>query len=250
MRKIQDISPKILITIPYWQGDRDQAMHLAKLLADLEPKHSERADILFVNRFDARPLDGAAIRYVSRKFNVFQHKSARKETGWPCGCNGLFFGTLEYVYHMMEAAKIPAYKAIFNMGSDVVPMVSDWIDYLHQQWDFLPANLRHPVYCAGALIDGDHPHINGDAFLYSGDLKFLKWLVRDIGGIKIRAGWDWVLAPNFQSWGWANIKGVHSLWQTPTMPDAPAAEWMKNGAVLIHGVKDNSLLNFARKRLV
>lgn len=250
MRKDLEPSGKILIAIPFWQGDRDQVGHLAKLLADLEKKHSDRADILFVNRFDCRPLDAAAIRYVARRFNVYQHKSARKETGWPCGCNGLFFGTLEYVYHMMEAKKIPAYKAILNLASDVVPLVPDWIDYLHQQWEFLPANLRHPVYAAGALIGGDHPHINGDAFLYAGDQKFLKWLVRDVGGIKVRAGWDWVLAPNFRDWGWANIPGIHSLWQTPTMPDAVAAEWRKNGAVLIHGVKDNSLLTYARKVLV
>lgn len=246
----QHKSDKILISIPFWNGDRWQAMLLAKLLADLEPKHSTRADLLLVNRFDCKPFDAAAIKYLSRKFNIYQHQSKRKDVGWPQGCNGLFFGSLEYIYHMSEAGKIPVYKAIFNMGSDVVPLVKDWIDYLHYQWSFLPPNLRHPVTSAGALIEGDHEHINGDAFLFTGEVPFLKWLAKDIGGVKVRAGWDWVLAAEFRNRGWGNLQGVHSLWQTPTMTRAEAENWRKNGAVLIHGVKDDSLLKHARSFLL
>lgn len=225
-------------------------MHLAKLLADLEPKHSAKADVLLVNRFDCKPFDAAAVKYLSRKFNVFQHRSARKETGWPSGCNGLFFGAIEYIYHMSSAGKIPSYKAVFNMGADVVPLARDWIDFLHYQWEFLPASLKRDVTSAGALIDGDHPHINGDAFLFSGDLEFLKWLARGIGGVKQRAGWDWILAPQFEARGWANLAGVHSLWNTATMSFTDAKSWQKRGTVLIHGVKDTSLLTFARKTLI
>lgn len=250
MRKPQKLSDKILIAIPFWKGDRHQALLLAKLIADLQPGHSTEADILLVNRADCPPFDPAAIKYISRKFNVFKHRSARKETGWPQGCNGLFFGMLEYVYHMSEAGRIPNYRAVLNMASDVVPLTRDWISYLRHQWEFLPANLRHPVYAAGALIDGDHPHINGDAFLMSGELRFLKWLVKDVGGIRQPAGWDWILAPQFEQWGWGNIPGVHSLWQTPEMPRAVAEEWKKRGAVLIHGVKNNSLLEHARNMLL
>lgn len=251
MKKPTAFAEKILISIPYWAGDNGQASLLAKLLADLSPTHSNLADILFVHRFDAKPMNEEVIKHVSRKFNVMQHKSGRKETGWPMGCNGLFFGSLEYVYNMSIAGKIPAYKAIFNMASDVVPLVPDWLEYLHQQWRFLPANLRHSIYSAGALIDHpDHPHINGDAFLYSGDPKFLKWLAKDVGGVKQRAGWDWVLAGDFRRWGWANLPNVYSLWQTPTMSWAEAENWRAKGAVLIHGVKDNSLLEHARKMML
>lgn len=250
MRKEPVKSPKFLITLPFWIGDRNQAMAMARLLADLEPKHSDKADLLLVNRFDCPPFDAVTVKYLSRKFNVLQHKSARRETGWPAGCNGLFFGTLEYVYHMLQARKLPQYKAILNLASDVVPLVKDWLEYFHYQWEFLPGNLRHPVYCAGHLIPGDHEHINGDIFLYSAEERFLKWLARDVGCVKVRAGWDWVLAPKFREWGWGNIAGVHSLWNTPTMPAAEAAKWRANGAVMIHGVKDNSLLRYARKALL
>jgi hypothetical protein len=250
MIKAVAFAEKILICIPYWAGDNGQASLLAKLLADLSPGHSNLADILFVRRFDAQPMNADVMKHVTRKFNVLQHRSTRREIGWPQGCNGLFFGALEYIYHMSVAGKIPAYKAIFNCASDVVPLVPDWLEYLHQQWRFLPANLKHPVYTAGALIAGEHPHINGDAMLYSGDPKFLKWLAKDVGGIKQRAGWDWVLAGQFQHWGWANIPNVYSLWQTPSMGRAEAENWRAQGAVIIHGVKDNSLLEHARKMML
>lgn len=251
MKKPQENSDKILIMIPFWEGDKGQAALLAKLLADLESQHSKLADILFVRRFDCQPLSAEAIKYISRKFNVFQYRSAKKQTGWPQGCNGLLAGGMEFVYRMIEAGKIPHYKAIFNMAADVVPLVPDWITYLHTQWAFLPANLRHPVTSAGALIENpDHPHINGDAFLFSGDLDFLKWMTQATGSVRIRAGWDWVLATQFNSRGWANIPGVISLWGTATMPMATAQEHKKKGIVLIHGVKDSSLLEHSRKMLL
>jgi hypothetical protein len=83
-------SNKILITIPFWNGDKDQAMKLARLLADLQPVHSTTADVLFVSRFDTKH-DKQTIDYVSRKFNVYYHVSQRREVGWPHGCNGTFF---------------------------------------------------------------------------------------------------------------------------------------------------------------
>lgn len=247
MKIPQAPSNKFLITVPFWKGDKNQAEWMTRLLADLEPGHSDKADILFVNRFDCPPMSPAFIKYVARKFNVFQHRSARKETGWPCGCNGLFFGTLEFVYHKMAAGQIPNYKAMFNMASDVVPLQKNWLAHMHDAWNALQQSRR--VVCAGALIDGDHPHINGDAFFLSG-LELLRWLTKEVGGVKVRAGWDWVLAPNFRDRGWANIPGIISLWQTPTMPRAVAEDYRRKGIILIHGVKDDSLLTHARNILL
>jgi len=85
-------------------------MALARLIADIEPAHNQLADFLFVNRFDTPP-DRDTVKYVSRKFNVFSYQSARRSIGWPRGCNGLFFGSAEYFYHMSaENRKTPRYK--------------------------------------------------------------------------------------------------------------------------------------------
>ncbi len=251
MRRPPAQSHKILITIPYWDGDRNQAMLMAKLLADLEPKHSDLADILFVHRFDSKKIDPEGVKYISRKFNVLQHRSARKETGWPAGCNGILWGMLEYVYHKSEAKQIPQYKAIFNMASDVVPLRQDWLPWLHAQWDAI--RRKDSTCCmAGAFIQNHdaRDHINGDACFLATDYEFLKWLVRGVGGIRVRCGWDWLLASDFCDRGWSDIAGIKSLWQTPTMTQAEAEAWIKRKVFMIHGVKDNSLLEHARKILL
>lgn len=238
-------SDKILIVIPYWEGDRVRAIRLSHLLADLQPTHSDAFDIVFVNRFDAAPVKPTTITYVSRKFNVFQHRSARRETGWPAGCNGLFFGSMEFCYHKIAAEQVPAYKAVFICAGDTIPVRRDALSYLHQEWD------RLSVKVAGPLIPGgEKDHINGDACLLSGDLPFLKWITRDVGGIKVMAGWDWVLADDFKRRGWANIPGILSLWQTKTMSTETANDLVEKGAVWIHGVKDDSLLKYARKTIL
>src|SRR6476660_5410226 len=129
-------SNKILVVISFWQGDQNMAMRLARLMADLSPGRNDLIDILFCARFDC-PHDLAAEKYVARKFNVFTMISRRRGTGWPHGCNELFFGMLEWVYHKKEAGHIPNYKAIFVVESDCAPLASNWIQLLHKGWDEL-----------------------------------------------------------------------------------------------------------------
>lgn len=231
--------------MPFWNGDRDQAMQLARLLADLEPQHSELADFLFVARFDTKQ-DQDTVRQVSRKFNVHTHTSRRQEVGWPRGCNGNFFGGMEWVYHKMLAKQIPHYKSIFNMGPDCVPLTRDWLKLLHQFSSSTGARV------AGPIIDpkGAHPHINGDSCLLSSNMEFLKWLTIRASQGKQNAGWDWQLSTEFSSRGWANIPWIISLWNTPTFHESQWAELTAAGIKWVHGVKNFSLLELARRKLL
>lgn len=242
---------KILIALLFWDGDKALAMRLAKLLSDLEPGHSTEADFLFVPRFDCR-WDDRMVKYVSRKFNTFTHVSKRRSVGWPLGCNGLFFGMSEWVFHKMESGQIPNYKAVFVMGADGVPFRQDWITYLHREWD--AANSKKKIYMAGALILDEHTdrgndHINGDCALLSGDLKFFRWIVRDVRDISTSAGWDWILAKDFKTWGWAGFPGIRSHWRRPDLNEAEWDAEIAEGTVWLHGVKNDSLINIARKKL-
>jgi len=242
---------RILIVLPFWEGDKGQAMLLARLLADIEPKHSEDADFLFVARYDCEHnLD--TVSYVSRKFNVHTYRSRRRVTGWPMGCNAVFFGAMEWVFHKMESGQVPHYKAVFIMGADGAPFRLDWISYLHKQWDEKQVTCA-PVFVAGALIEdvvGGHDHINGDCMMMSGNLKFLRWLVKGICDITVPAGWDWVLASDFRKWGWAAILGVKSAWRRQAK--FTQTDWdseLRAGTVWLHGQKDNSLLDVCRENL-
>lgn len=242
---------RILIVLPFWSGDKDQAMMLARLLADIEPKHSEDADFLFVARFDCEH-NLETISYVSRKFNVHTHVSRRRVTGWPGGCNAVFFGAMEWIYHKMESGQVPHYKAIFMMGADGAPFSADWISQLHQKWDEKQLTCSRPFMAGALLLDpqGIHDHINGDCALLSGDLKFLRWLVKGVCDITVPAGWDWVLAGDFKKWGWAGIREIKSVWRKSTR--FSQAEWnseIKFGTLWLHGQKDNSLLDVCRENL-
>jgi hypothetical protein len=240
---------KILITVLFWDGDKGPAMKLARLLADLEPIHSERADFLFVSRFDSSH-DDATIRHVSRKFNVFHYISKRRGEGWPLGCNGVFFGAMEFIYHKMAAAQMLNYKAVLVIGGDGAPLRTDWLEIFHREWD--KANQAAPTYVAGAMITaGGVEHINGDCMLLSGKLDFMKWLAVTIGDVTTNAGWDWILPHEFRRWGWINFPFVRSSWNYP----APFTQqqWdleTQAGVVWFHGVKEYSLLDLCRKNML
>jgi hypothetical protein len=245
-----DPSNKILICIPFWKGDKAQAMKLARLIADLQEEHSVRADVLFCARFDC-PHDRATIDYVARKFNVYAHTSQRREVGWPHGCNGIFFGMIEWFHGMIESERVPKYKALFIAESDGAPLTYDWLSRLVWEWD--KVNELKKVYMAGALvpdIENNHPHINGGCAFLSGDMKFLHWLVKKVGGINIAAGWDWILHKRFEEWGWSDIPSIKSYWRRPAFTESDWLPEIKKGTVWLHGVKDDSLLDLSRKKLL
>lgn len=239
---------RMLICLLFWEGDKKQCFALAKLIADLEDSHSSKADLLFVSRFDCKH-DMDAIRAISRKFNVYTHTSKRRGTGWPMGCNSLFFGTLEWVYYKMAGAQIPHYRSVLILGADTVPLNKNWIDIMRNAFE---ENGRPCI--SGALIKdpvGGHDHINGDCALLTGDLNFLKWLTLEIGDISVQAGWDWVLSKEFERRGWCNFPFVTSYWNRPV--PFTQEDWEReqaSGTVMFHGQKGFSLLNIARKNLL
>jgi hypothetical protein len=243
----QDQPTKILLALQFWKGDRDQAMRVARLIADLEPRHSEFADFLFVSRFDCEQ-DISTIEYVSTKFNTHTYVNRhRRGTGWPHGCNDLWFGTMDHVYSFSEAKRFPPYKAVLTFEADACPLVPNWHRELSRLWD------QHAtpkgVKMFGAKVEYPLPHINGNA-MFSGDLKFLYWISRLIGGCDPTKGWDFILAKDFKREGWADCPMMKSHWQKKTMPDEEIEALRSAGIVFLHGVKDDSVISHMRKKFV
>ena len=237
------MDPKILIALQYWNGDRERALALSHFLADLEPTHSTQADFLFMARFDSS-LDEPSVRHVSRKFNTYARVSRRRGVGWPCGCNDLWFSVMEWAQSMIQARKIPHYKAIFTCEADGCPIQRDWIARLSSEWDRV--NTPKPVVMAGALVEPG-PHINGNA-LMSGELNFLTWIGRRVGGIAAHVGWDFILRDEFKNRGWADIPGIKSIYNTPTFTPEQYQDMINRGWSWIHGGKDTSLIRMGRER--
>jgi hypothetical protein len=234
---------RILIALQYWEGDRTRALALSRFLADLEPVKSQIADFLFVYRFDST-LEEATTQYVARKFNVYTFTSRRRETGWPNGCNGLWFSTMEWVQSMIAAKKVPAYKAIFTCEADGCPIQRNWLEHLSSEWDRV--NQEKRVVIAGALVEPG-PHINGNA-LITGDQIFLHWIARQVGGVRPNCGWDFFLSSDFRRLGWADIPCMKSLYNTPTFSAEQYQKMIDDHWVWVHGGKDTSLITLGRER--
>ncbi len=239
------MSDKILIALQFWKGDKTPALRLAKYLADLERGHSKQADLLLVHRFDC-PFEGhdALIQRISRSFNVTVYKSPRRGIGWPDGCNELWFATMEWVYSMMHAAKVPHYKAIFTCEADGGPVFQDWISRMSAAWD--AANEDRKVFIAGALVDPG-PHINGNA-LITGDFKWLKWIVQRVGGAPPGIGWDYVYRDQFRKIGWANVPGMRSYYNSRTFSVQQYKQMLAEELIWVHGDKSGCLIDYGRQR--
>jgi hypothetical protein len=234
---------RILIALQYWEGDKARALELAKFIADLEPVKCQLADFLFAARFDSK-IDDPTVRHVARKFNVYTRISRRRGTGWPDGCNELWFSVMEWAQSMILSKKIPHYKAIFTCEADGAPIQRDWIARLSSEWDRV--NKEKHVAVAGALVEPG-PHINGNA-LITGNLNFLNWIARRVGGVRPGGGWDYVLRSDFQRIGWADIPGIKSIYNTPTFSQQQYEDMIKKDWTWIHGVKDTSLIHMGRER--
>lgn len=237
------MSPKILLALQFWDGDRSQALELANFLADLEPSHSSQADFLMAARFDSKH-DAETNRALARKFNFFSLTSRRRGVGWPNGCNELWFSVMEWSWSMVTYKKIPAYKAIFTFEADSGPVARDWIARLSKAWD--EANKIQPIVMAGSLQENG-PHINGNA-LMSGDPDFLTWIARRVGGCHPGGGWDWVLAKEFQRRGWTDIPSMKSYYNSPTFTREQYEKMIEDDLTWVHGIKDLSLIRFGRER--
>lgn len=236
------MSPKLLLALQYWEGDREAAYRLARTLADLEPKHSESADLLLVHRADCVPPDKDLIAYLSRKFNVFVYRSPRRTAGWPAGCNDLWFATIEWVWSMLDARKIQAYSSVFTFEADGAPLVEGWIEKFQEAWG------SAKVKVLGCEVDNKKcpKHVNGNA-MFSCDLNFLYWLAREIGAVG-RGAWDVALYPEFAKRGAADFPGLRSYYQTRSVTGEWVAQEQSKGTVFVHGVKDGSLLREVRAR--
>lgn len=236
---------RILLALQFWEGDKAQAMRVARLVADLEVRHSERVDFLFVSRFDCTQ-DMDTVKYVSSKFNTHTFINRhRRGSGWPFGCNDLWFGTMDHVYTERLARKMPDYKFILTFEADSCPLRRDWVLRLEEFWDNARVKVCGPMVPYGPPESG-HRHINGNTML-SGDMDFLHWVSRKVGGCNPAGGWDWLLAPQFMKLGWANCPLMRSHWRAPDATDAGIVKLQEHGVAFLHGVKDESVINYIRR---
>lgn len=150
----------MLLALQYYKGDMDQAMKLARLIADNEPKRCKLAEFAFCARYDTE-FDDDTIEYVAKKFRVHQYKSTRKAVGWPNGCNALWHATTQWAFEKKIKDR-ELWDSILTFEADCLPLHRDWIFILNEKFKLygrkvLGCHIPNPEGCRNPL------HVNGNA---------------------------------------------------------------------------------------
>jgi hypothetical protein len=233
---------KIILCLQYWEGDRPQAMRLARFIADLEPVFRDDVEFCFVRRHDAEPLDDDTRHYVAVKFRVAEIVSPEHVPGYPASPNLMALDTMRRMADPSVAER--AVKACLLMEADCVPVARNWIDELSLEWDRASSHGKS-VLGAWLPLCGKLGHINGN-LLFSPDL-FVR-LGMENHPCPPKKPWDIVYPPLFAP-VWAMTGLILNLYKEICVPDErfQKPHCGVRPPVLVHGVKDESVWKYAER---
>lgn len=237
----------MIVALQFWEGDKERAMHLARLIADIELTKNAQVDFAFVARFDTQP-DPATVKAVSEKFDVWELTGSRRGTGWPHGCNELAIDLLQQAgYRAKPGGPWANHKALYLIESDVLPMCRNWLSRISDEWDVAQA--------AGAFLMGawcpfhsSIGHVNGNMLVRPDIAVQIKGLDR----CPPRAGWDAYFAPKFGPHWYKSVLMQNHYDYRANVPEEilfSCVDGVTPPAV-VHGVKDFSAERQVRDRLV
>jgi hypothetical protein len=136
----------VIVAIQYYEGDRTRAIHLARLLADLEPKPRNDILLAFVRKPDTLPSKeiNSSLSYCSQKFPVKEvvTDDRWRAQGWPKACGELWAGTVEYFNHLFEEKQTQHHSMFVCDGGDGVPLHLNWIDLMAREHEHTIAMKR------------------------------------------------------------------------------------------------------------
>jgi len=150
---------KFLIVLQYYNGDMEQMVEVANIMADLERVRNKDADIMLFGRFDARPFPSDIRAKLLTKFDKVHEVRCRSRDGttYPFASNAMFYDLVSLLGQYPQW-NLP-YFAFINWESDCVPVHPGWIAQLIHEFKIAQVHGKH---CIGH-IDLKHPtpHING-----------------------------------------------------------------------------------------
>lgn len=226
---------KIVIALQFWSGDKEKAMHLAHMIADIEPVFNKNVDFAFFARFDEKH-DDATIGRTSRKFNVWKMTSRIEGTGWPDGCNAMAIDCMMQANERANA-EWKTVKAVYLIESDVLPMRRDWLKSLSDEWDKASALGK---YVMGSWCPFHSPvgHINGNMLF---DPRLVEKL-RGLPPVEKGRAWDTEFAPKFEPIWWKSTQMAnHYEFKRNIQPEILFSSVDgKTPVAVVHGVKDLS----------
>lgn len=216
----------ILVVIPYWEKDRNQAHDLCKLISGMQQEPSQEAEFLLVARQDCSE-DATMREILSRKFKVNFYRCESPLRGWPSGANGMFGRSMCYVSNIPQK-----YEGVFWMEPDCVPIRRDWIKLLHDEWKKRPNKVCIVGFTHSVDGTDDGMHVNGNAIY---DQQIAR-LIPEITYCDSWA-WDWQHRHKMLQFTQHTNLIINKYKATNAQPSD-----MDDRFALIHGYKDDSLI--------
>jgi len=227
----------ILIVVPYWTGDRAQAMELCRIVAGFQTVHvGNAAHVMLCSRQDC-PMDNEMIYMISRKFNTLTYKTNSPLRGWPAGPNGMFGSAMIHISNNL----VDKYECVYWMEPDATPLCANWFTNLVNEW-----RTRHPSAnimgcrsdCHG---DGTGDHITGCAVYHTNIARIFPALT-----YCDNVAWDYLHRARIVAMG-KHTNLIENWYKAKNAPPG-ILDRINVGVNIVHGYKDNSLTNLVKNK--
>jgi hypothetical protein len=231
----------IVLCMQYWEGDKQRALSVARMIADLQAEKDDRFQFMFLRRFDATPVDDETIGYVGRKFDILTHTCRRKEVGWPAGCNGMASDALMLAQEKWNTGEWKRVTGVWLLESDILPLYRNWLYRIEREWKMA---LEDGKLVMGAWSPHHSPvgHINGNMLFHPS----LCDRVKGLEGSAPHIGWDVYHAQRLHRHAWKSNQMLN-LYRGTNVTEAdiyaPGTRY-----AFVHGIKDDSGLHIIRRR--
>lgn len=225
----------ILIVVPFWDGDKTQAIELCKIIAGLQAGHAgQTAHIMLVCRQDTK-IDQNMIKIISPKFNVFTYKSQSPLRGWPQGPNGMFGSTMIHISNNFK----DKYECVYWCETDAIPICPNWFWCLVEEW-----RKRHAtaliVGCRGDCNgDGTGDHITGCALYHPNIARLMPYLTTCQN-----VAWDYMHRDKIVASGGPS-RLIQNRYGQKNLDHGVINE---PGVVVIHGVKTDCIVKAVKQK--
>jgi hypothetical protein len=238
---------KLLICFPYWDGDLAQVEKVARLAADLLKEKTPRAEIAFIQRFDASAPSTEIQNHVAQKFDRTRVWICdRRGEGFPGGCNELAYGIISWlqITKHTQPKEMEDIEGFVILEGDCVITRENWVDEL---WDEFGKMQAQGKCVAGALIPENQyckEHINAVA-MYAWNVLTK---IPALRGGPYLIGWDGYHGPSIVP-NAMKSQLFHLDYKRPTIKPEDLFKKHAGAAPLVyHGVKDGSALEAVRKK--
>lgn len=234
------VPPKFLVCLSHHGADYTQAYQMAELIAELESRKRYDVDFALIRHPNATEMHPQTVANLAEKFGcVHLWTSARQDTGYPDGCNGMFIDLAE---RMASVPMQGRYYAWLNLEPDCMPMDRNWLNQVLAAWKQASAR---GMLAMGHVKAQPHLHLNGAA-VYATDFADRVPLVE-------KRGWayDLINAQRILPTS-ADTPVIGGIWGKPHLRLNEIEAYTKQRGTkvaLFHGVKESVAVFELRRKL-